>query len=235
MDVKITINNENTMNKEDKSNTTNVDFGGVAGDAKVVDTEIHGDQVNAENVDQSQGKVDNTGATIEGGQENTSTNIKAGGNVEFNQAVKDFFEELSHAAPSLEEPMVEQRSIPQAETPVDAVAGSDEATEEPPAPEVLSDDEMSALPELDYTENEDHPQMVYASIKSFEESGETPSKEEQAGLFQRTFSCVKKYATSDTAKALAETAAGAIEVVAGGLPFPANLTVFLLKRVSGKG
>ena len=157
--------------------------------------------------------------------------IKGGDNIQGGQKTlqeltKDFYDEMAKNAPELPESDVEPRAIPQ--------ASSEEEVVDTPVHDTVPDDVLSELEELDFTENEDHPQMVYSAIQNYEASGTVPSEEEQKGLFQRAFSCCKKYATSPEAKAIAETAAGAIEVVAGGLPFPANLSVFLLKKVAGK-
>ena len=208
----------NTFNQTNEAGSMGTQ--GQQGDA------VAGDKIDGD-VDKSQGKTEIAG-DMSGNIENT--NIQ-GGMVTFKEQEKAFFDEMVKNAPELP---VEPREIPQAEEKDTATESEATKDETLPEPTVVGDDVLSGLEEIDFTDNEDHPAMVYSAIQSYEAAGTPPSEEEQKGLFQRAYSCVKKYATSPEAKAIAETAAEGIELLAGGLPFPANITVLLLKKVSGK-
>ena len=180
--------------------------------------------------DNSQGKIDNTGATIEGGQTNTTHNTQ-GQEVTFETATQVLFDKLAVNAPEIAEP----RAIPDKE-PVESPQQDDDSSVESEAPSVeavVSDDELDAIDlNVEFNDNEDHPKLVMASINKFAAAENPPSAEEQKGLFSRAYSSIKKYATSDDAKAALDFVAGGIEVAAGGLPTPFNLIHYAAKKMS---
>lgn len=192
---------------------------------------VEGDK--AETIDKSQHSTTETNVAgdmhgdIKGGD-----NIQGGVTNNAEQAVKDFFDEMIANAP---EQKVVPRAIPQPEATVETTTdAAPEMTEELPAPVLIED--FESIEEVQFENDEDHPAAVYASFQSYSSAPpeEVPTEEEQKSLYQRMTSCVKKYATTENAQKLCATAAGAIEVVAGGLPFPWNLTKFLLSKASGK-
>ena len=182
------------------------------------------DEIGAVDNSQHQGETNITGdgdVTIE--NQNTIAN---NGNVTLAEKVKDLFEEMSKSA--------DEQMVAPYEPPIEAlpIPGNSELEE---THEELTIQDFESFEPDEITDGSDHPVAVYGAIQSYESSGVTPSAEEQKGLFSRIYSSCKKFAQSDTAKNLADTAAGGIELVVGGLPFPSNLIVYLLKKVSNKG
>jgi len=217
-DVNINVNNENPngvkkMTEENKGGGINfggnVDTGGgdvfsgdkVAGD-KVAGDKVTGGQVKAE--------------TIEGGVVQTNT-VNMGDTMP--QEIVDYFDAMTAAAkeagaPDWEAP-VEPRAIPTAET--------EEAPVDKP---VFTDFESLEIPE--YTENEDHPQAVFAAANAYASAPTPPPVEEQKSFYQKAMSCVKKYATSDEAVALGKMALAGMEATASIAP-PFNVIAAAVK------
>ena len=193
---------------------TSVNFGGVAGDAKFVAGDEIAEQNNVQgDMDKSQGKIDNTGAHIEGGQTNT-TNV--GGNSDYEKHFTDLLDNMTAAAPEITPEEIEQAAMPVVEHPEDTSF----------EPLSFEEFEESIKDEQTYENNEDHPAAVYASVQRFQES--PPSQEEQKSLFSRAMSSAKKYATSDEAVALGKLALSGMEATASIAP-PFNILAAVVK------
>lgn len=187
-------------------------------------TIVEGDNADSIDKSQHQGETNIAGdgdVTID--NQNTIAN---NGDVTLADKVKDLFEEMSKSA---DEQLVAPYDPPIEASPIPGASELDEIHEE------LTIEDFESFEPDEITDGSDHPVAVYGAIQAYESSGVTPSVEEQKGLFSRVYSSCKKFAQSDTAKNLADTAAGGIELVVGGLPFPSNLIVYLLKKVAGKG
>jgi len=144
--------------------------------------------------DNSVGKIDNTGATIDGGQTNTTNNNTS--EVDLKQSLNDMLDDMVTNAPELTvEQQEELDSIKSSETVDTPVNESIDA----PKTSVSYDFSQEETPEFE--NNEDHPLMVKAMIDNMSEDS---TEEEQRSLFHRMTSSIKKYATSDAAIAAAK-------------------------------
>ena len=220
------------MNTEDKTSGPSINTGGgeFSGDIVSGDqTKIAGDNVEGDKLQQTTTETHVAGdmhGDIKGGDI-----IQGDQEVTFETATQDLFDKLAANAPEIAEP----RAIPDKE-PVESPQQGDDSSVESEAPSVdavVSDAELDAIDlNVEFNENEDHPKLVMASINKFAAAENPPSAEEQKGLFARAYSSIKKYATSDDAKAALDFVAGGIEVAAGGLPTPFNLIHYAAKKMS---
>jgi len=195
----------NTFNQTNEAGSMGTQ--GQQGDA------VAGDKIDGD-VDKSQGKTEIAG-DMTGNIENT--NIQ-GGQVSFSEKFKELIDEMTKEADAAGapayEPPTEPREIPADEPQIEEF---DEAAYEDFEP-------------VEVTDNSDHPQAVFAAMSS----APPTTEEEKTGFLNRMVSSVKKYAQSDTAKGLASTAAGLVEIAADvGMPWQAKAAIFVLKKFAG--
>jgi len=143
--------------------------------------------------DNSVGKIDNTNATIDGGQTNTTNNNTS--EAAWKQSLNDMFDDMTTNAPELTTEQKEELENIKAFDPIDtSIEPPANESVDTPKTSVSYDFSQEEIPEFE--NNEDHPLMVKAMIDNMSEDA---SEEEQRSLFHKMTSSIKKYATSDVA------------------------------------
>ena len=181
-----------------------------------------GEQNNVEgDQDKSQGKI--VDSVIHGDVNQTMSQNTS---ETYNEAITNYFEELVKRAPELveESPKILDKSgleIPDVVQPVTKLSVANPFTQEA----------MSEIGEVEFSNNEDHPKNVLQDYELYTNSSNPPTEEEQKNFFQKTYSCIKKYGSSEDAKFFADVGSGILNTAFISLPFPVNVISFILKKL----